>query len=80
MSYGPMSMLALQPFMCYSHPNGSQSLLRQPSIVCGEGDHRAMLVAGCLLLVLISCFWQLTPFVVFLALTEQRGNNEMEIG
>lgn len=52
MSYGPMSMLALQPFMCYSHPNGSQSLLKQPSIFCSEGEHRVMLVGGCLLLVL----------------------------
>ena len=53
MGYGPMCMLALQPFMCYTHPNGSQSLLRQPGVFCGEGDHRAMLVGGCLLLVLI---------------------------
>lgn len=57
MSYGPMSMLALQPFMCYSHPNGAQSLLKQPGIVCGEGEHKLMLVGGCLLLVLIGRFW-----------------------
>ena len=59
MGYGPMCMLALQPFMCYTHPNGSQSLLRQPGVFCGEGDHRAMLLGGCLLLVLIGWFWKL---------------------
>eukprot|EP00435_Cladocopium_sp_Y103_P006713 s622_g2.t1 len=52
MSYGPMSALALQPLMCYSHPNGLRSLLKQPSIFCGEEEHRAMLIAGSLLLVL----------------------------
>lgn len=51
-SFGPMSTLALQPFMCYSHPNGLQSLLKQPRIFCGEEEHRAMLIGGSLLLVL----------------------------
>ena len=53
MSYGPMSALALQPFMCYSHPNGLRSLLKQPSIFCGEEEHRAMLIGGSLFFVCI---------------------------
>jgi len=52
MSYGPMSALALQPFMCYSHPNGLRSLLNQPSLFCGEEEHMAMLIGGSLLLML----------------------------
>eukprot|EP00438_Fugacium_kawagutii_P002929 Skav232608 [mRNA] locus=scaffold1224:398287:398775:- [translate_table: standard] len=50
MGYGPMTALAFQPFMCYSHPNGLQSLLKQPSILCGGEAHGFMRAVGSLCL------------------------------
>ena len=47
-----MSTVALAPLMCYSHPNGQQSLLKYPNIICKSAEHDAMLVIGVLLLVL----------------------------
>ena len=47
-----MSTIALAPLMCYSHPNGEQSLLKYPNIICGSAEHGGMLAVGLLLLVL----------------------------
>eukprot|EP00438_Fugacium_kawagutii_P034972 Skav206071 [mRNA] locus=scaffold3247:307319:320595:+ [translate_table: standard] len=41
-----MSALALQPFMCYAHPNGLRSLLKYPGIFCGTEKHFAMISFG----------------------------------
>ena len=30
------TMVALTPFMCYAHPNGSRSLLKYPEKLCDE--------------------------------------------
>ncbi|CAK9044742.1 unnamed protein product [Durusdinium trenchii] len=51
MAFGTMSALALQPLMCYTHPNGLLSLLQHPGVLCGSPDHGAMTVAGLVLLV-----------------------------
>ena len=47
-----MSTIALAPLMCYSHPNGQQSLLKYPNIICGSAEHAGMLAVGTILLVL----------------------------
>ena len=51
-SFSTMSTIALAPLMCYSHPNGKQSLLKYPNIICGSGEHGFMLAVGITLLVL----------------------------
>ena len=51
-SFSTMSTIALAPLMCYSHPNGKQSLLKYPNIICGSGEHGRMLAVGITLLVL----------------------------
>ncbi len=30
------SVVAMTPFLCYSHPNGEQSLLKYPESLCNE--------------------------------------------
>lgn len=61
--FSTMSALALQPLMCYTHPNGLQSLLKHPGVLCGSGEHSMMLLAGILLLTcgvisfLAMCSW-----------------------
>ncbi|CAK9078696.1 unnamed protein product [Durusdinium trenchii] len=49
--FSTMAALALQPLMCYAHPNGLRSLLKHPGVLCGSDTHSMMLVAGLLLLV-----------------------------
>ena len=44
--FGTMSAVAMQPLMCYQHPNGQQSLLKYPNVVCGSPEHSGMLL-GC---------------------------------
>lgn len=46
-----MSSLALQPFMCYHHPNGQESLVKYPGVLCGSEAHTVMKVAGYILLI-----------------------------
>eukprot|EP00913_Durusdinium_trenchii_P028976 g27169.t1 len=48
--FGTMGAVAMKPLTCYLHPNGLRSLLKYPSVICGEGDHSAMLVLGVVLL------------------------------
>lgn len=49
-SFNVMSSIALQPYMCYNHPNGRGSLLKFPGVLCGDGNHTTMWVAGTILL------------------------------
>jgi len=41
--FSTMSAVALQPMMCYQHPNGVMSLLKYPNVVCGESEQSIML-------------------------------------
>lgn len=57
-----MCNIGLVPFMCFRHPNGSQSILKYPSTFCGSGEHGTMKLFGVLVLVLsfthfILCCW-----------------------
>lgn len=47
-----MSAIALAPFMCYTHPNLQQSVLKYPNVICGTGEHASMQVTGGLLLLI----------------------------
>lgn len=51
-----MSALALQPFMCYAHPNGQRSLLKHTGIFCGTEKQVAMMLLGISLGVLALIF------------------------
>ena len=41
--FGTMSAVAMQPLMCYQHPNGKYSLLKHPDVRCGGAQHSSML-------------------------------------
>lgn len=50
--FSTMSTVSLAPLTCYTHPNGLQSLLKYPNIICGgDNGHTAMMAAGLTLLV-----------------------------
>ena len=51
-----MANVGLAPFMCYSHPNGLESLLKHTSIICWSDGHIAMLITGTLLLLFCMAF------------------------
>jgi len=53
--FSTMSSTALVPLICYSHPNGQQSNLKNPNIFCGSEDHTLMVIFGVLLLVFGVC-------------------------
>ena len=44
--FSVMSALALQPMMCYQHPNGQHSLLKHAGVFCNTGEHLVMLLTG----------------------------------
>eukprot|EP00439_Symbiodinium_sp_Y106_P077905 s1009_g16.t2 len=44
MGYTTMSVTAMVPMTCYSHPNGLHSLLKFPEVFCGTEEHSVMLV------------------------------------
>ena len=46
-----MSSTALVPMVCYGHPNGQRSNIKNPNILCGSEQHTIMLICGYLLLV-----------------------------
>ncbi|CAK9109886.1 unnamed protein product [Durusdinium trenchii] len=48
--FSALGALALQPLMCYRHPNGQYSLLKYPDTFCGSDEHGAMLGVGIALL------------------------------
>ena len=45
-SFGTMAAVAMQPLMCYQHPNGQSSLLKYPDVICGSTQHSQMLPGG----------------------------------
>ena len=45
-----MSATSLVPLICYTHPNGQTSNLKNANILCGSEEHTPMLIGGCLLL------------------------------
>ena len=51
--FSTMSALALQPMMCYQHPNGQHSLLKHAGVFCNTREHLVMLLAGATLLTFI---------------------------
>jgi len=55
-TFPTMSNVGLAPFMCYSHPNGLESLLKHTSIICWSDGHIAMLITGTLLLLFCIAF------------------------
>ena len=48
--FASVCVIALQPMMCYSHPNGFRSILKFPSTFCGGNEHLVMLLIGVVLL------------------------------
>eukprot|EP00434_Breviolum_minutum_P025478 symbB.v1.2.022512.t1/scaffold2002.1/size92861/6 len=48
--FASVCAIALQPMMCYSHPNGFRSILKFPSTFCGGNEHLVMLLIGVVLL------------------------------
>lgn len=57
-----MCSVGLSPFMCYNHPNGQQSLLKYPNLLCHTSNHGIMQLLGVAILVLclthfVLCFW-----------------------
>eukprot|EP00438_Fugacium_kawagutii_P010376 Skav232006 [mRNA] locus=scaffold719:689586:692397:- [translate_table: standard] len=49
-SFYTMSALALQPVMCYVHPNGRHSLLKHAGVFCSTAEHVTMMLFGFLVL------------------------------
>lgn len=50
--FSTMSTVSMAPLTCYTHPNGLQSLLKYPNIICGgDNGHALMMVGGIILLV-----------------------------
>ena len=50
-SFAIRSALSLQPLMCYSHPNGLQSVLQYPGVICEREEHSIMMIGGFFLLI-----------------------------
>lgn len=44
--FSALGALALQPLMCYQHPNEQYSLLKYPNTFCGSDEHGLMLGLG----------------------------------
>ncbi|CAE7226708.1 Gabbr2 [Symbiodinium natans] len=58
-----VSKTALEPMMCYSHPNGKQGLMKHNGIFCFESpEHTSMLILGLLLLCGLIAFYALAVF------------------
>lgn len=65
MGFSTMAATSLAPMMCYKHPNGLRSLLKYPDVICGSGEHTAMLAIGwTLLIVFVLGFVALCTFAV----------------
>merc|ERR1719353_2403855 len=41
--YISVTLAIFGPFDCYDHPNGLRSVQKYPDVICGEGDHGAMM-------------------------------------
>eukprot|EP00928_Gymnodinium_smaydae_P000735 TRINITY_DN10286_c0_g1_i1.p1 TRINITY_DN10286_c0_g1~~TRINITY_DN10286_c0_g1_i1.p1 ORF type:complete len:828 (+),score=78.44 TRINITY_DN10286_c0_g1_i1:315-2486(+) len=57
--------LCMLPFMCYTHPNGSKSVLRYSSTVCGTSDHVYMSVVASVGLVIAIAFVAFCAYKTF---------------
>jgi len=66
-----ISMNSFVPFQCYTHeiPSDSRSMLKYPAVLCGEGDHGAMVLMG-----VVAVLFTLTMFccVLFVTLSAPR--------
>jgi hypothetical protein len=52
-----IAMTSISPMRCYGHPNGDHSLVSDPQIICGEGEHPVMLIMGlATMLLFVVCF------------------------
>jgi hypothetical protein len=52
-----VAMTTISPMRCYGHPNGESSLVSDPQVICGEGEHPAMLYMGFVtMLLFVVCF------------------------
>ena len=40
--FATVAAVGLQPLMCYTHPNGLNSVLRYPEVICGSESHMWM--------------------------------------
>ncbi|CAE7398884.1 GABBR2 [Symbiodinium sp. CCMP2592] len=57
------SKTALEPMMCYSHPNGRHGLMKHNGIFCFESpEHTSMFILGLLLLCGLIAFYALAVF------------------
>jgi len=70
MVYITFTLVALVPFHCYKHPNGKDSIVTYPKIICGdsEGDYYTVLSTGLLgllvypLLTVCIVFWAIFKY------------------
>lgn len=72
-----MSTVSLAPLTCYTHPNGLQSLLKYPNIICGgDNGHTAMMAAGLSLLVVgVFGFLSLCIYAAYMMPKWSAGDN-----
>lgn len=63
--FSPMCVLAFDPLMCYSHPNGLSSLLKHPQILRGEIGQTMMLATGLAFLGFVGIFLALCSWAVY---------------
>lgn len=66
-AYIMMSNIAFIPFSCFTHPNGSESLLTATNILCGSAEHRNMQVFGAILGLLCMVFLALCSYAALKA-------------
>jgi ABC-type branched-subunit amino acid transport system substrate-binding protein len=61
---------------CYSHPNGTQSLVTYPAVICGSDDHAPIIVMAALLIVLfILPFMTVTAYANWHAPSQSHNPN-----
>lgn len=72
-----MSTVSLAPLTSYTHPNGLQSLLKYPNIICGgDNGHTAMMAAGLSLLVVgVFGFLSLCIYAAYMMPKWSAGDN-----
>jgi len=76
-AFSTTSVVAMTPFLCYSHPNGKQSLVKYPESLCNENG--AMETTGLVMLTLyVAGFWALCLYAVC-ALPSWMNNKRREM-
>lgn len=75
--FSTMSTVSLAPLTSYTHPNGLQSLLKYPNIICGgDNGHTAMMAAGLSLLVVgVFGFLSLCIYAAYMMPKWSAGDN-----